>query len=153
MTAKIAVLAAPGAALAYWLTGTAPFGLAVVPAAGVSVVAGAANLLAMQVLVGLSTAWLGTARPVFFIAQKLMFVLGGLILPLDAYPAVLVKIAWLTPFPAMLYAPASIALDPTWPHVAAMLAVQAFWLGVAWLAIVTASAAFERRFITGGLAA
>jgi ABC-2 type transport system permease protein len=82
-----------------------------------------------------------------------MFVLGGLILPLDAYPAVLVKIAWLTPFPAMLYAPASIALDPTWPHVAAMLAVQAFWLGLAWLAIVTASAAFERRYVAGGLAA
>jgi ABC-2 type transport system permease protein len=153
MTAKIAVLAVPGAALAYWLTGTVPCGIAVVPAVGVSVVAGAANLLAMQVLVGLSTAWFGTARPVFFIAQKLMFVLGGLILPLDAYPDVLVKIAWLTPFPAMLYAPASVVLNPTWRHVAAMLALQAFWLGVAWLAIVTASGAFERRFIRGGLAA
>ena len=152
-TAKIAALAVPGAALAYWLTGKAPFGAAVAPAVAVSVMAGAANLLAMQVLVGLSTAWFGTARPVFFIAQKLMFVLGGLILPLDAYPAVLVKIAWLTPFPAMLYAPASVALDPTWSHVAAMLAVQAFWLGAAWLAIVTASAAFERRYVAGGLAA
>ena len=151
--AKIAALAVPGAALAYWLTGTAPFGAAVVPAVAVSVMAGAANLLAMQVLVGLSTAWFGTARPVFFIAQKLMFVLGGLILPLDAYPAVLVKIAWLTPFPAMLYAPASVALDPTWPHVAAMLAVQAFWLGLAWLAVVAASTAFERRYVEGGLAA
>jgi ABC-2 type transport system permease protein len=153
MSAKIAALALPGAALAYWLTGKAPFGVAIVPAVAVSVMAGAANLLAMQVLVGLSTAWFGTARPVFFIAQKLMFVLGGLILPLDAYPAVLVKIAWLTPFPAMLYAPASLALDPTWHHVAAMLAVQAFWLGVAWLAIVTTSAAFERRYVAGGLAA
>jgi ABC-2 type transport system permease protein len=153
MSAKIAALALPGVALAYWLTGKAPFGATLVPAAAVSVMAGAANLLAMQVLVGLSTAWFGTARPVFFIAQKLMFVLGGLILPLDAYPAVLVKIAWLTPFPAMLYAPASFALDPTWPHAAAMLTVQAFWLGAAYLAIVTASAAFERRYVAGGLAA
>jgi len=31
--------------------------------------------------------------------------------------------------------------------------VQAFWLGLAWLAIVTASAAFERRYVAGGLAA
>lgn len=153
MTAKIAALAVPGAALAYWLTGQAPFGAAIVPAIAVSVLAGAANLLALQVLVGLSTAWFGTARPVFFVAQKLMFVFGGLILPLDAYPAVLVKIAWLTPFPAMLYAPASVALAPTWPHVAAMLGVQAFWLGVAWVAIVTASAGFERRYVAGGLAA
>jgi ABC-2 type transport system permease protein len=153
MSAKISALAAPGGALAYWLTGTVPFGVGVVPAVAVSVAAGAANLLAMQVLVGLSTAWFGTARPVFFIAQKLMFVLGGLILPLDAYPSVLVKIAWLTLFPAMLYAPASIALDPSWPHVAAMLGVQAFWLGAAWLAIVTTSAAFERRYVAGGLAA
>lgn len=151
-TAKIAALAVPGAALAWWLTGRVPFGAAVVPAVAVSIVTGAANLLAMQVLVGLSTAWFGTARPVFFIAQKLMFVLGGLILPLDAYPDALVKIAWLTPFPAMLYAPASAALDPTWPHVAAMLAVQAFWLAAAWLAIVATSAAFERRYIAGGLA-
>jgi len=153
MAAKISALGVPGAALAYWLTGTVPFGAAVLPVVAVSVAAGAANLLAMQVLVGLSTAWFGTARPVFFIAQKLMFVLGGLILPLDAYPAVLVKIAWLTPFPAMLYAPASIALDPTWSHLAAMLAVQAFWLGTAWLAIAATSAAFERRFVAGGLAA
>jgi ABC-2 type transport system permease protein len=153
MSAKISALAVPGGALAYWLTGTVPFGAAVVPAVGVSVAAGAANLLALQVLVGLSTAWFGTARPVFFIAQKLIFLLGGLVLPLDAYPAALVKIAWLTPFPAMLYAPASVALDPTWSHIAAMLAVQIFWVGAAWLAVVTASAAFERRFIAGGLAA
>jgi ABC-type uncharacterized transport system permease subunit len=82
-----------------------------------------------------------------------MFVFGGLVLPLDAYPSALVRIAWFTPFPAMLYAPASVALDPSLAHVAAMLAVQAFWLGMAWLAVVTTSAAFERRYVAGGLAA
>jgi viologen exporter family transport system permease protein len=152
MIAKIGALAAPGAALAYVLTGTVPYGVAAVFPVAASLAMGAAVLLAAQILIGLSTAWLGTARPFFFVVQKLMFVLGGLLLPLQAYPAAIVRIAWLTPFPAMLYAPGSFALDPTAADIAAMLALQAFWLGVFWLAIAWVGSAFERRFIRGGLA-
>jgi ABC-2 type transport system permease protein len=152
MAAKMTALAGPGAALAFALTGGVPFGPAAVPFLAASLLAGAAILLAAQILIGLSTAWLGTARPVFFIVQKLIFVFGGLLLPLDAYPSWLARIGSLTPFPAMLYAPGSIALDATFTHVAAIWALQAFWLGASWLAIAAAGAAFERRIVHAGFA-
>jgi ABC-type uncharacterized transport system permease subunit len=81
-----------------------------------------------------------------------VFVLGGIVLPLDLYPEALARLAWLTPFPAMLYAPGSVALDPSPAHLAAVLGVQAFWLGASWLAVAAASAAFERRVVQAGLA-
>lgn len=152
MTARMAGLAAPAAALALALTGRLPFGLAAVLPLAASLVAGAAVLLGVQIVIGLSTAWLGTARPVFFIVQKLIFVLGGLILPLDAYPELLRRIAALTPFPAMLYAPASLALDSGAGHVLRVLALQAAWLAAAAVALAAVGAAFERRVVRGGVA-
>ena len=151
MTAKIAVMALPAAALAYALAREVPFEIVSVLPLAASLAAGAACLLAAQIVVGLSTAWLGTARPTFFIVQKLIFVLGGIVLPLDAYPPVLARMAWFTPFPAMLYAPASLALDSSPTHVVAVLGLQVFWLSVALLALGAASAAFERRVVQAGL--
>ncbi len=152
MTTKIAALLIPGALLAYALTGMVPIGPATLLPLVVSLVAGAGVLLGVQILVGLATAWLGTSRPLFFIVQKLTFVFGGLVLPLDAYPPVVAAVSAWTPFPAMLYAPASIALDPSPAHMAAMLGLQVFWLCVVWLSVSWASVAFERRLVREGLA-
>jgi ABC-2 type transport system permease protein len=150
-TARVAAVIGPGALLAFGLTGTVPFGAAAIVPLVALLVGGAALYLAAQILIGLSTAWFGTARPVFFITQKLVFVFGGLILPLGAYPAVLQRISYATPFPAMLFAPASIALDSSFEHVVAMLCLQGLWLAVAVLALALASVAFERRLVHGGL--
>ena len=38
----------------------------------------------------------------YWVWQKLMFVLGGLMLPLEFYPAFIQRIAAFTPFPALL---------------------------------------------------
>jgi ABC-2 type transport system permease protein len=142
----------PGALLAYALTGTVPIGPAMLLPLVVSLAAGAALLLGVQILVGLATAWLGTSRPLFFIVQKLTFVFGGLVLPLDAYPPAVAAVSAWTPFPAMLYAPASIALESSPAHVAAVLGLQAFWLGAVWLCVAWAGAAFERRLVREGVA-
>jgi ABC-2 type transport system permease protein len=70
-------------------------------------------LLASCVLViyyawlGLLAFWLQDAQPVYFIFQKLLFVLGGLILPLTIYPDWLATLGAWTPFSAILYGPAS----------------------------------------------
>ena len=152
MTMKVGALLLPGALLAFALTGRVPVGPAVLVPLAVALAAGAALLLGAQMLVGLATAWLGTSRPLFFIVQKLTFVLGGLVLPLDAYPPAVAGIAAWTPFPAMLYAPASIALDGSAAHIAAVLGLQAFWLAVIWLGVAGASFAFERRLVREDLA-
>ena len=43
-------------------------------------------LLLFQAAIGLSSFWVQDAQPVFWIWQKLAFVVGGLIIPLDIYP-------------------------------------------------------------------
>jgi ABC-2 type transport system permease protein len=90
-----------------------------------------------HLMIGLGATWTGSATPVHWIWQKGLFVLGGLIIPLHLYPAPLRDIAELSPFAAMLSAPASLALDPSPRHAATVLTLQSVWLAVlaacAWL--------------------
>ncbi|MBW8308166.1 MAG: hypothetical protein K0M45_00740 [Candidatus Paracaedibacteraceae bacterium] len=59
--------------------------------------------LLIQLLIGLSAFWLGDVFGLALIYRKLLYVLGGLLLPLDIYPEIISKIAYFTPFPWMLY--------------------------------------------------
>src|SRR5690606_25009617 len=144
---------APAAALAFALTQEGPLRPSALLPLVASIAAGAGLLLAVQIAVGVSTAWLGTARPLFFIVQKLMFVLGGLVLPLEAYPRALAAVAWLTPFPAMLYAPASATLDVTGAVTIRLLALQGAWLVLAWIGVLALGRALERRLVREGVCA
>ncbi|GAB5390240.1 MAG: ABC-2 family transporter protein [Alphaproteobacteria bacterium] len=63
-----------------------------------------------QFAVGVACLWAGKSEPVYWIWQKSVFVLGGLLIPLGFYPELLQSIAWATPFPAMLHVPAMTAL-------------------------------------------
>src|SRR5262249_48474729 len=65
-----------------------PFGLAA-----------AALMTALHVWIGLLAFWLQDVSPVYWVWQKLMFVLGGLMLPLGLYPEFIQKVAAVTPFP------------------------------------------------------
>jgi ABC-2 type transport system permease protein len=73
-------------------------------------VAAAALLTALYLGIGLLAFWLQDITPVFWVWQKLMFVLGGLMLPLSFYPHLVERIAALTPFPTLLTGPASFVL-------------------------------------------
>jgi ABC-2 type transport system permease protein len=64
----------------------------------------------LHLLTGLAAFWMGDVTPVFWVWQKLLFILGGLMLPLAIYPLWLQQVAWWTPFPAMLAGPAGFVL-------------------------------------------
>ena len=76
-----------------------PFGLAA-----------SALMTAMHLWIGLLAFWLDEVSPVYWVWQKLVFVLGGLMLPLELYPTFIQSAAVFTPFPAMLAGPASLVL-------------------------------------------
>jgi ABC-2 type transport system permease protein len=67
-------------------------------------------LTAIHVPLGLLAFWLHDATPVFWVWQKLLFVLGGLMLPLELYPPVVQQVAAATPFPSLLAGPASFVM-------------------------------------------
>jgi ABC-2 type transport system permease protein len=67
-------------------------------------------LTALYVPLGLLSFWLDDVSPVFWVWQKLLFVLGGLMLPLELYPRFIQHVAALTPFPSLLAGPASFVM-------------------------------------------
>ena len=61
--------------------------------------------LCARIGIGLAAFWMEESQPLFWIWQKLVFVLGGLFLPLELYPDWLRAVcAWL-PFRALLHGP------------------------------------------------
>ncbi len=83
-----------------------------------------------------------------WIYQKIMFILGGLLIPLDFYPDWLRTIALSLPFAYTIYGPARLFVDPSLTRFAMLLVGQVAWLvvlgglltflyrkGVTWLTI------------------
>src|SRR3954449_1091069 len=66
------------------------------------------NLAAQHAFAG-AAFWLRDARSTWFLYQKLVFLLGGMLLPLEVLPGRLRTVAEALPFSAMAYAPARLA--------------------------------------------
>ena len=106
-----------------------------------------ANLLA-QHAVAASAFWIRDAGSIWFLYMKAVFILGGMIIPLEVLPAGLERVALFLPFKAMAYSPARLASGHWEPW---LLAEQVAWIGA--LAVVAAVAfrSGERRLeVVGG---
>jgi ABC-2 type transport system permease protein len=144
---RLAMAVAIGTAFTWTVAGppTARAGaLLALPSGALAV---AANLTAQHAFAG-AAFWLSDAKATWFLYQKLVFLLGGMLLPLQFFPAWLERLAWALPFWTMAYAPARLAAgSPPQPW---LLAAQAAWL----LALAGAAAlvfrAGERRLEVAG---
>lgn len=115
-----------------------PGGLALAIAFGL---VAAVVVTVFHVAIGIVAFWLGDVAPTYWIWQKLLFVLGGLLLPLQFYPELFVTIARLTPFPALLAGPASLATAEPLMHAGVLTLTLVLWALFGW---VIARAAFGR---------
>ena len=100
--------------------------------------AAAALMTALYLWIGLLAFWLQDISPIYWVWQKLMFVLGGLMLPLDLYPGFIQRAAVLTPFPVLLAAPASFVLRTGLVPPGVLARSLVIWscvtaLGVSWI--------------------
>ncbi|MGH7636207.1 MAG: ABC-2 family transporter protein [Gemmatimonadaceae bacterium] len=140
LAVRAPVLLVVACAIAWLYAGPPERPAALVVAIGFGVVA-AAVMLIFHVALGVVAFWLGDVAPAYWIWQKLLFVLGGLLLPLHFYPELFVRVALLTPFPAFLAGPASLMTgEPLMSRGVLALALAA-WAVVGW---VIARAAFGR---------
>jgi ABC-2 type transport system permease protein len=87
-------------------------------------------LVLWQTAIGLSAFWIGDTQPFFWIWQKLLFMLGGLLFPLEIYPEWLQRVAYCTPFAPLLHGWARLAFDPD-PALAAKTLLLLLGWGVA----------------------
>jgi ABC-2 type transport system permease protein len=144
---RVAMLAVVGGVVATVMAGAPPRPAALVLAVPSLVLAVACNVVAQHAFAG-AAFWLRDAGTAWFLYQKLVFVLGGMLIPLQALPAWLHDLARALPFNAMAYAPARLASG----HVEPMLLLEQ----VAWLVLLGAVAAAvfragERRLqVVGG---
>ena len=123
------VLAVVAVATAWVLTGRTPPHALLAPLVGLSAALALLLILLCQLQIGYVAVWFGVSGPVFWIWQKLLFVLGGLQFPLLLYPDLLRRVAESSPFAAMLFAPGSLLLEGS-AGVVRLFAGQLLWLAI-----------------------
>ena len=82
----------------------------------------------MNALIGLAAFVAEDVAPFEWIYQKLAFIFGGLMIPLDFYPAWLQTISRALPFASTLYAPARLFVSPDASQFAALVGLQIVWI-------------------------
>jgi ABC-2 type transport system permease protein len=94
-------------------------------------IASAILLTTIHLLIGLLAFWLPDVLPIQWVSQKLLFVAGGLMLPLSFYPVWLQTAARWSPMPWILWGPAAFVLGATPSHAATLAWHLGLWLFVA----------------------
>jgi ABC-2 type transport system permease protein len=144
---RLAVCCAAGVVVSVAIVGAPPSTAGLALAVPALVLGITCNLLAQHAFAAIAF-WLRDAKSGWFLYQKLVFILGGMLLPLQVLPAGLHAVAAALPFAAMAYVPGRLASGHVEPE---LLLVQLGWLA---LLAVVAGAAFgagERRLqVVGG---
>ena len=144
---RLGVCFGVGAVVATVTAGQPPDSASLALAVPSLVLAVACNVVAQHAFAA-TAFWLRDAGSAWFLYQKLVFIVGGMLIPLEALPGWLERTAAVLPFKAMSYTPARLAAG----HFEPMLVLQQVgWLVVLWVLASTAFAAGERRLqVVGG---
>ena len=133
---------AAGLAVGTALIGPPPFSWMSLPVAAVSLTLAFTLHFYFSMGVALLAFWVEDATPFFWIYSKALFILGGLMIPLDFFPGWLrVLTDWL-PFRHVLCEPARLAVHPSTTAVGGLLLWQVGW-------IVVVAAAVHGMFALG----
>ena len=144
---RIAVCAVLGIAFSWWMGGPPLHGWALLLAAPSLLLAITCNLVAQHAFAGVSF-WIRDARSTWFLYQKLVFIIGGMLLPLQVLPPAMTRVALWLPFMAMAYAPSRLASGWFEPH---LIVVQLGWLAALSSVAIAVFARGERRLqVVGG---
>ena len=120
-------MGALGFILAYFFTGGFPHDMSGLLTALALYPLAALALLLFSTAIGLLSGWLGDVLPLYWVFTKLMYVLGGLYLPLYIYPQWMQGIAICTPFYAMMYGIARHVIQPESSSAIISLMLLLFW--------------------------
>lgn len=124
---RIGVNALVGGAVVWLLVGPPPHPLGW-PLVLVTLVLAWLIDFCLTAMIGLAAFVTEEVRAFEWIYQKILFILGGLLIPLDFYPPWLQTIARATPFAYTVYAPARLFVEPEVARFGAVVAGQTVWL-------------------------
>lgn len=144
---RLVVCAGIAVPLATVTGGPAPDPSALLLAVPAMLLAVSCNLVAQHAVAAVAF-WTRDARTAWFLYQKLVFVLGGMLIPLQLLPGALRAVCFALPFAAMAYAPARLASGHFEPW---LLVVQVGWLVVlSGTALALYEAGRRRLQVVGG---
>jgi len=118
-----------GGAVVWWLVGAPPHLSGGLPVTLAILLSWTLNFC-ITAMIGISAFVVEDISAFQWIYQKLAFILGGLLIPLDFYPPWLGAIARTMPFSAMIYGPARLFVEPTLAGFAATVGLQLGWIAV-----------------------
>jgi ABC-2 type transport system permease protein len=102
-------------------------------------------------MIGALAFWIEDTRAFYFIYQKLVFTLGGMLIPLEFFPESLQMISRLFPFQALCYLPAKLFISFSYSLFFKTIMIQLLWIII--IAIITYlifNFAIKRLEINGG---
>jgi ABC-2 type transport system permease protein len=104
-----------------------------------------------NVLIGLAAFVAEEVAPFEWIYQKLAFILGGMLIPLDFYPSWMQSLSKSLPFAYMMYGPARLFVRPDTQLFIQIIVGQLLWLAViGGLLVLAFSRGIRRLAINGG---
>lgn len=99
---------------------------------------------AINAMIGLSAFVVEDVSAFTWIYQKLAFIFGGMLIPLDFYPQWLQNLAKLLPFSSAIYGPARLFVTPTYDLFVSVMTLQITWI----ITLVIALTIVYRRGLT-----
>ncbi|MDH3301105.1 MAG: ABC-2 family transporter protein [Acidimicrobiia bacterium] len=114
---KVLCCIAAGLAWSLWFGGV-PVSTTALLLAAPSIMLAIFNNIVGQIGVGAFSFWIRDVRGLWFIYQKLVFLLGGMLLPLEILPSGVESLAKAMPFMTMAYVPGRLAsghVEPVFP--------------------------------------
>jgi ABC-2 type transport system permease protein len=84
----------------------------------------------IMALLGIFALWFEDSRALAFIYSKIVFTIGGMLLPLDFFPIWLAKISELLPFSYIAYYPAKLFVDFSFKEFIRIFAVEIMWITI-----------------------
>jgi ABC-2 type transport system permease protein len=120
------------------------------PLVGVAILGAWLINFCVSALIGLAAFVVEDVTPFEWIYQKMIFILGGMLIPLDFYPQWLQTLSRALPFSYAMYGPARLFVTPDLSRFGGLVIGQAFWILILGAALLLAHARGARRLAING---
>lgn len=125
---RMAISLVVGGATAYLLVGGFAFRWEGLPALLICYFTTALLHFCYNASIGLAAFWVEDVTGLFWLLDRLKWLLGGMLLPVEIYPAAVRRVVEALPFQHMIAGPARLMVKFSWVDAASLARSQAIWL-------------------------
>jgi ABC-2 type transport system permease protein len=116
--------------VAFLLVGPLQVNMIVLPFVVISLLLALVLMFLMNFSIGILAFWFEEVKSIRWINEKLIFILGGMLIPINFFPGILRQIALLLPFSYTSYAPAYLFVDFSSTFFVQSISMQLIWIAI-----------------------